>query len=82
MTNIRNRYVEWLINKVTGGLYNGPISFRKLLYRLHDIPFRYVILHDENRAKDGIDLRYHLKSLLKYPLLNFYRNKDCLPILS
>lgn len=65
--NIRNRYFEWLINKVTGGLYNGQVSFRKLFYRLHDIPFRYLILQDENRAKDGVELRYRFVWENHYP---------------
>ena len=67
MTDIRNRYFEWLVNKVAGGLFRGPASFEQLLYRLHEIPFRYVLLRDENRAKDGAELRYRFVWENNYP---------------
>lgn len=67
MTDICNGYFEWLFDRVTGGSFNGAVSFRKLLYRLHDIPFRYIIQQDENRAKDGIDLRYRFVWENGYP---------------
>lgn len=48
-------YYQWLIEKV-----NAPIAedHTLLLNELHNIPFRWKIERDENRAKDGIDLRY------------------------
>lgn len=58
MIDIRDRYFEWLASKISSGLSRGPISFEKLLRRLHSITFRYTLLRDENRAKDGVDLRY------------------------
>ena len=36
---------------------NGE-SYRRLLLRLHQIEFIFLIPKDENRAKDGLDLRY------------------------
>lgn len=67
MTDIRNRYFEWLVDKVAGSLCSGSISFNKLFYQLHDIPFRYILLRDENRAKDGVELRYRFVWENRYP---------------
>lgn len=56
---IANLYFEWLYDLVcedrTG--YRRQ-SYEKLLMYLHDTEFRYVMLKDENRAEDGMDLRY------------------------
>lgn len=67
MTDIRDEYFEWLISKVVGSLNSRTTSFNKLFYQLHDTPFRYIILRDENRAKDGIDLRYRFVWENQYP---------------
>lgn len=55
---IVDEYFEWLCNLVCKNRYSEPISYRKLLMRLHSIDFRYSIANDGNRAEDGIDLRY------------------------
>lgn len=55
--NINDEYFEWLINLVCGNLYSKANSFGKLLMRLHDIEFVYLLSKDRNRAEDGIDLR-------------------------
>lgn len=55
---IINSYFEWLSDLVCSRRYSKKLSFRKLLMRLHDTEFRYSIPKDENRAEDGIDLRY------------------------
>lgn len=67
MTDICNRYFEWLVCKIGGDLYRGQASFNQLFYRLHEIPFRYVLLRDENRVKDGIELRYRFVRENGYP---------------
>lgn len=51
-------YFEWMYDIVCDGRFADDISFRKLLMRLHTIPFRYIIRGDQNRAEDGLDLRY------------------------
>jgi hypothetical protein len=44
--------------------YSKELSFNKLLRRLNDTEFVYSIRRDENRAEDGISLRYrYLKSV-------------------
>lgn len=56
--NIINEYFKWLFGLVCGKRYSKQISYKKLLMRLHDTEFRYLIPKDQNRAEDGIDLRY------------------------
>ena len=55
---IIDEYFEWLYDLVCKNRFSEKISYRKLLMRLHSIPFRYLIANDENRAGDGIELRY------------------------
>lgn len=67
MPNIKELYFKWLVDKVLCGTFVRTLSFGKLLSRLHDIPFRYSIQRDENRAKDGVDLRYRFVWENGYP---------------
>lgn len=55
---INNAYFEWLYDLVCGERFSKQISYRKLLMHLHNTEFTYLIPKDENRAEDGIDLRY------------------------
>ena len=64
--NINKMYFEWLFDFVCARRYRPPISYRKLLSDLHYRDFTYTISRDENRACDGIDLRYRfMKSCWK-----------------
>ena len=56
--DVRNEYFRWLYKFVCGDRYAKGISFRKLLRHLHETEFTWLIPMDENRACDGIDLRY------------------------
>ena len=52
-SNFKKKYFHWLCD------FTGDwASYKLLLRRLHDTPFLYILDRDENRAKDGIDLRY------------------------
>lgn len=51
---LKEEYFEWIYHKVIGPKY----SYRKLLRRLHEIPFTYLLQMDENRLEDGLNLRY------------------------
>ena len=55
---IRDEYFEWLCELIDERRYSNRVSYRKLLAYLHDTEFRYVIHKDQNRADDGIELRY------------------------
>ena len=41
------------------GRFSQSISYRQLFMSLHSIEFEYFIPYDENRAVDGVTLRYH-----------------------
>lgn len=56
--DIRERYFRWLYDIVCESRYVDGISYTKLLRQLHDTEFTYLILRDENRAENGINLRY------------------------
>ena len=51
-------YFEWLYKLTCEGRYARGISYRKLLAYLHATEFTWLILNDQNRAEDGINLRY------------------------
>lgn len=67
--DIANAYFEWMCNIVCGKRYSKQISYRKLLMQLHNTEFIFTIPMDENRAHDGIDLRY------RFVVLNGCRNR-------
>lgn len=56
--DIRNEYFDWMSNLVCGKRYSKQVSYKKLLMQLHSTEFIFTIPMDENRAKDGVNLRY------------------------
>lgn len=56
--DIVNEYFEWLFGITCEDRFSPVTSYRKLLTHLHEIPFRYSIQKDRNRADDGVNLRY------------------------
>lgn len=62
-----NYYFEWLSDLVCDQRYSEQISYRKLLMRLHDTEFRWSIPKDENRAEDGLDLRWRFANVYDIP---------------
>ena len=56
--DLSSRYFEWLCGIVYDERYLGCHSYSKLLFLLHSIDFEVIIGLDQNRAEDGIDLRY------------------------
>ena len=55
---LENEYFEWIKDLVCSNRVPDYISYQKLLVCLHNIEFRYSVWMDENRASDGVDLRY------------------------
>ena len=55
---VNDLYFEWMIRKINAGKFPQELSYRKLLTFLHNVEFVWTIPLDENRASDGIDLRY------------------------
>ena len=54
--DIVNEYFEWLVSIACVDI--KAVSYRKLLNHLHCIEFMPSLEMDENRAEDGIELRY------------------------
>ena len=74
---INNEYFEWMFDLVCGVRYSKRISFRKLLLYLHDTEFRYSIPMDENRAEDGMNLRYRFALLRDIDDFAYYLDGPC-----
>ena len=58
INDIHGEYFAWLVDLIGGDRYVRQNSYSKLLTYLHDTEFTYLIARDENRADDGISLRY------------------------
>lgn len=57
-SRIEQDYFEWIYGIVCDGRFSEENSYRILLEHLHEVEFIYFIPKDDNRASDGIDLRY------------------------
>lgn len=55
---LNKQYFDWMCGHVCDRKYIGHASYYKLLNYLHSKTFTYTLIMDENRAMDGIDLRY------------------------
>lgn len=51
-------YFQWMCHHVYDEQYSEKTTYHKLLHRLHEADFDYVLMMDGNRAEDGTDLRY------------------------
>lgn len=69
---IINTYFEWLCDLVYGERYSKQVSYDKLLTYLHCTEFTYLIPLDENRAEDGIEMRYRYALALGYDPLDTF----------
>lgn len=56
--DLKSLYFKWLCSIVSDNRYSKQVSFKKLLTRLHETEFIFLIPLDENLASDGVDLRY------------------------
>lgn len=61
---LKQEYFEWLYNVAC--VDRGHISYRYLLQHLHNVEFEYLIPRDQNRADDGIDMRYRFAIVCNY----------------
>lgn len=55
---ISEDYFNWMYDRVCGDSFRNQMSYRKLLKYLYDRDFVFLDRMDENRAIDGVDLRY------------------------
>lgn len=58
-----DRYLEWLYRKIGAVSNRNPSrSFWLLAKQLYETPFFWFVPNDDNRAADGVDLRYEFLS--------------------
>lgn len=55
---IKEYYFEWLCDLVCKDRHSKSVSYRRLLTRLYETEFTYLIAMDQNRAENGIALRW------------------------
>lgn len=75
-----DEYFEWMCQIVYDRRYCKRGTYRRLLMRLYDIDFTYIIPLDGNRAEDGINLRYKFGYECHYsdPIIATYLdNRSC-----
>lgn len=74
---IKSDYFEWMHDLVCGNRFGRSISYRKLLTFLHDVEFTYFIPYDENRAVEGIALRYRYCVIHECEDMEIYLTGPC-----
>lgn len=55
---VKSDYFNWMCDVVCGNSFREPFTYNRLLAFLHDVEFTYFVPYDENRAAEGIALRY------------------------
>lgn len=70
-------YFEWMFDLVCKDRFAIEISYRKLLTRLNETEFTYIIPMDVNRAHNGIDLRYRFAYDTGRPGADTYLDGPC-----
>lgn len=74
---IKNDYFEWMYELMCEGRFAGTITYRKLFTFLHDTTFVYFVPYDENRAEDGVALRYRYCVYHDCEDLEYYLDGPC-----
>lgn len=65
-TELKTRYFDWMCRLVCNNTYSKKLSYKKLMRSLDSIDFTYILEMDDNRAEDGIDLRYRFGYEFEY----------------
>ena len=63
---LKKRYFRWLCQLVQNGKFTGFRSYQELLGCLAEQEFTWTVEMDENRARDGIELRYRFGCEMGY----------------
>ena len=74
---IKSDYFEWMYDLVCADRFSKFISYRQLLTFLHDTEFVYFVPYDENRAAEGIALRYRYCVIHECEDLECYLTGPC-----
>lgn len=59
-------YFEWLYDLVCKDMYSERLSYRRLLEYLYNVEFVWLMSMDENRAEEGLALRYRYYVITGY----------------
>lgn len=70
-------YFNWMYELMCKGRFDNRITYRELFRFLHDTEFIHFVPHDENRADDGIALRYRYCFLNDCEDLEQYLDGPC-----
>lgn len=57
-SRIKDAYFNWICDMVLDDCFSDNVSYIRLLTRLDETEFTYIVPRDRNRAADGVDLRY------------------------
>lgn len=74
-----NNYFEWMCHFVCDVEY-GQNRYQKLLWRLYETDFEYIMPMDGNRAEDGTDLRYRFAEEMRHPapmIVEYLDDRPC-----
>lgn len=77
---IKNQYFEWMYKLGIGQKIINNKTYVKLFEFLNNIDFSYILPMDDNRAMDGIDLRYrfgHDNSYENYIITKYLDDRPC-----
>lgn len=74
---VKSEYFEWMYDLMCEGRFAKSITYRQLFTFLHDVEFTYFVPHDENRAVDGVALRYRFCLLHDCEDLEQYLDGPC-----
>ena len=77
MNELNNLYFDWIYQLVCKGRRK---PYRKLLMFLHSVEFIYSLPMDENRAEDGVDLRYRFgyeQKIERRDIKKYLCNRPC-----
>lgn len=78
--SLDKKYFEWLFDIISHDRYSANTKYKVLLEHLFDIDFIWLIDMDENRAIDGINLRYRFGDECQYDenyIRRYLDNRPC-----
>lgn len=74
LDELNNEYFKWLLQ-----LVSDKPNYRRLMRHLFYVDFRFTIPMDENRADEGVDLRYSFGRERNYGKQTIQTLLDCRP---
>lgn len=75
-----DKYFDWICSVVCDGKRSKRVTHKKLLRHLHEREFVYILEMDDNRAADGVELRYQFAYRHRHPYAmvdEYFDDKPC-----